>query len=145
MEVFMESQYTLKQHFFFCHCNQRRGGWQWRSELGFVCLKARACPPRFKAKRCSWCPRCYRQWKSSWWADNPGLRWLPGSVSWPQEPTPGSSSPGLVASPCSPHWPERRASWPHLHYRACTLLPHKCAEPTLGLVKTMLFTATAAT
>lgn len=69
--------FTLKQQHFFFSRNQRRGGWQWRSKLCFICIKARAAPTGCKAKHYSWCPRCNRQRKLSWWADNPVLKLAP--------------------------------------------------------------------
>lgn len=66
--------FTLKQHFFFSRCNQRRGGWQWGASCVLSALLPVPAPPGYQAKRCSGCPRCNRQWKSSWWADNPALK-----------------------------------------------------------------------
>lgn len=122
---------------FFSPCNQRRDGWQWRSKLCFICIKSRCLSPQ--DARPSAALGAPGATGSESLADNLITQcqiWPPGSVSWPENPTAGSSSPGLVASLCSPHWPEHRASWPHLHYWACALLPHKCplcwASPWLG-------------
>lgn len=49
----MESQYTgfyFETFLFFSHCNQRREGWQWRSKLCFMRIKAHACPPRMQGQ-----------------------------------------------------------------------------------------------
>lgn len=64
--------FTLKQQFFFSCCNQRSGS------AGASCvlsaLEPVPAPPGCKAKCYSGYPRCNRQWKSSWWGDNPVMK-----------------------------------------------------------------------
>lgn len=135
----MESQYTgfyFETFLFFLIVTREERGGSGGASCVLCALKPMLALPGCKAKHYSWCPRSNRQWESSWWPHNSVPKLASRFSQLAREAQAGSSSPGLVASPCSPHWPEHRASWPHLHYWPCTLLPHKCplcwANPWLG-------------
>lgn len=115
--------FTLKQHFFFLVVTREEAGGSEEQAVFYLHYCLCLLPQDTRPSAALGAPGATGSESRADELITQRWSWPPGAVSWPEKPTAGSSSSGLVASPCSPHWPERRASWPHLHYWACALTP----------------------